>query len=170
MAPLVRRSWAPAGHTPILRQRMRHYQKLSVMAALVVSPGRRGVRLYFKNFPDVNIDGATVATFLRHLHRHRRGHIFLLWDRLTAHRAAIAREFLRRHRRIHPEFLPPYAPELNPVEGVWGYLKLNPLSNFAPPDLSALVSRARRGNRSLQRKPNLLRSFIHHCPLPLRLR
>jgi len=170
MAPLVRRSWAPAGQTPILRQRTRHHRKLSVIAALVVSPCRRRVRLYFKNYPDANIDGTAVANFLCHLHRQRRSQLFLLWDRLSAHRAAIASEFLRRHRRLHPEFLPPYAPELNPVEGVWGYLKLNPLANFAPPDLSALVSRARRCSRSLQRKPRLLRSFIRHCPLPLRLR
>jgi hypothetical protein len=56
------------------------------------------------------------------------------------------------------------------VENVWGYLKRNPLSNWAPDDLQALTSTARSHSRSIQRKQSLLRSFVKHCSLPLRLR
>ncbi len=64
----------------------------------------------------------------------------------------------------------PYAPELNPVEYAWSYLKMNPLANLAAPELDVLADSARRAARSVQRKPHLLRSFLAHSPLSLRLR
>ena len=66
--------------------------------------------------------------------------------------------------------LPPYAPELNPVENVWSYLKMNPLSNLAITDLQALADTARRHGRALQRQENLLRGFLRHTPLSLHLK
>ena len=75
----------------------------------------------------------------------------------------------RNEGEIQSVFLPAYAPELNPVEYVWGYLKVNPLANLAPLDVNLLLSVTRRQGRKLQREEKLLRSFIHHSPLPLRL-
>ena len=79
-------------------------------------------------------------------------------------------DFLAAHPQLATEFFSPYAPELNPIEYVWGYLKLNPLANLAFFDLEQLTTTARRHARSPQRKPDLLRSFLRHSPLPLRLR
>jgi transposase len=79
-------------------------------------------------------------------------------------------DFLAEHRQLATEFFPPYAPELNPIEYVWSYLKLNPLANLAFFDLEQLTTTARRHTQSLQRKPGLLRSFLRHSPLSLRLR
>ena len=83
--------------------------------------------------------------------------------------ARLVQDFLRRHPRMHTEFLPPYAPELNPVEGVWGYLKHNPLANHAPDDAEDLARTALGYTRRVARRPSLLRSFIHASGLPLRL-
>ena len=94
----------------------------------------------------------------------------LIWDRLNAHRAVRVQTFLADHPQLVTEFFPPYAPELNPVEYVWGYLKLNPLANLAFFDLEELTTTARSQTRSLQRKLGLLRSFLRHSPLSLRLR
>jgi len=38
MGPLVRRSWSPRGHTPVLHQRGGARRKVSVIEALVISP------------------------------------------------------------------------------------------------------------------------------------
>ena len=57
MAPLVRRTWAPRGMTPILAQRTRSRQKVSAIAALTLAPRRRRVGLYFSLYPDANIAG-----------------------------------------------------------------------------------------------------------------
>ena len=67
-------------------------------------------------------------------------------------------------------FLPPYAPELNPIEYLWGYLKMNPLANLTASDVGELAGMARSYARSLQHRGDLLKSFIRHSPLSLRLK
>ena len=64
---------------------------------------------------------------------------------------------------------PPYAPELNPVEYAWGYLKMNPLANRPAFQTEELATMTRRSTRALQRNEPLLRSFLRHSPLFLRL-
>jgi len=170
MAPLVRRSWAPSGRTPILFQRTRSHKKVSVIAALCVAPARDAVRLYFRLHPDANIRTPHVCAFLRQLSYQLGDPIWVVWDRLQAHRAKHTRRSLDRHREIRTSFLPPYAPELNPVEGLWSYLKINPLANAEIFSLDDLAFTARNHTRTLQRNEPLLRSFITHCGLSLRLR
>lgn len=170
MSPLVRRSWAPRGVTPILYQRTRRREKVSAIAALCVAPTRDRIHLYFRLHRDANINSETVIEFLRHLRRQLKTPAVLLWDHLQPHCSKKTGAFLHSVRHVHRFFFPGYAPELNPMENVWGYLKRNPLSNWAPDDLQALTTTARSHSRSLQRKQNLLRSFVKHCSLPLRLR
>jgi putative transposase len=170
MAPNVRRSWAPRGQTPILRQRTRHYQKVSMISVLCVSPERDRVQLFFRLHSDTNINTAMVIEFLRYLSRELKNPVVMIWDRLQTHRSKEMSLFLAEATNIHTEFLPPYAPELNPVENVWGYLKNNPLANFAAYEIDALTDFTRHNGRSIQNRPSLLRSFIRHSPLFLRLR
>jgi transposase len=170
MSPLVRRSWAPRGVTPILYQRTRRHEKVSTIAAMCVPPTRDRIYLYFRLYPDANINSESVIEFLRHLLRQLKAPAVLLWDHLQPHCSRQTGAFLQSVPHLHPFFFPGYAPELNAVENVWGYLKQNPLSNWAPDHLQALTTTARSHSRSIQRKQNLLRSFVKHCPLPLRLR
>jgi len=169
MAPLVRRSWAPVGQTPVLIQRGAHHRKISAIAALCVSPQRDGVHLFFRLHP-TDIAALQVIAFLRALDGELAAPWVLLWDRLNAHRARLTRDFLQDRYRIHPVFFPAYAPELNPVEYAWNWLKHNPLANLARCDLDSLAADARRSARGLQHRPVLLRSFLQHSPLFLRLR
>jgi transposase len=169
MAPLVRRSWARRGHAPVLYQRTRLHQKVSAIAALCVPPARNQVHLCFRLHPDANIAARLVIDFLRVLRTHIAGPIVLIWDRLLAHRAKRTQRFLAQCPDLHSHFLPSYAPELNPVENVWSYTKMNPMANLAILNLDCLTRTARRHGRSLQRKPHLLRSFIAHSRLSLRL-
>lgn len=170
MAPLVRRSWNPCGQTPILYQRTRSHQKISVIAALCITPQRDRLHLYFRLHPNININAVLIVAFLRQLRQQLDPHpIVLIWDRLKAHRAKLVQTFVQDTRSIYPVLLPPYAPELNPIEYAWGYLKQNPLANYACFNNDELAHTARHYARSLQRKPHLLRSFIFHSPLTLRL-
>lgn len=169
MAPHVRRSWAPRGATPILRQRTRHYAKVSAVAALCVAPDRKEVRLYFRLRPKVNIDAPFLESFLSDLLERLDAPVVLVWDRLNAHRSRRMQRFIESRDLLEAHFLPPYAPELNPVEMVWGYMKTNPLANLAPEHLDTLVRATRSSGRSVQRRPALLRSFVEHSSLPLRL-
>jgi transposase len=164
LAPLVRRTWAPCGQTPILYQRGRARDKVSIIAALTLSPRRRRTGLYFSLRANENVTTAWLVPFLRALTRHLRGPFVLVWDRLPGHRAHVVTEYLhRKHRPV--ALLPPYAPELNPVEIFWAYLKRNPLANFAALDAAHLASVATRHVQRLRRRPELLRSFFDATPL-----
>lgn len=165
--PLVRRTWSPCGQSPRLVQPAHPHRRVSAIAALIISPKRRRLRLCFRLHTGAGIDGSKIRAFLGQLRGQIRGPIVLIWDGLQAHRGAKIRDWTRI-RRIHLEWLPPYAPELNPVEYVWGWLKTNPLANYAPPDVPRLASAARRHTRRLQHCDKLLWSFMEHSPLPLR--
>jgi transposase len=146
----------------------RHRRKVSVIAALCVDPGRRVARLYFQLLVEKNFDGAAVLAFSRQLSRHLHAPMALVWDRSNTHRTADLRAFFARIGSCTFHF-PAYAPELNPVEYVWSYLKTKPLANLACPNVEEFAVVGRRHARSIQRQPHLLRSFIRHSPLPLRL-
>jgi transposase len=106
-----------------------------------------------------------VIGFLRQLLRQLDGSVILIWDRLMAHRARKVKRFIDRKPQLQSFFLPPYAPELNPVENVWGYLKMNPLANYAASDIESLATRTRCHARSAQRMQRLLHAFLNRSPL-----
>lgn len=169
LAPLVRRSWAPCGRTPVLYQRGRHHKKVSAVAALCVSPERNQVKLYFRLYAGRNIDTRLAIRFLQDLNQELQTPCCLLWDRLNAHRAKKTTAYLKTVPQLRTFFLPSYAPELNPVEYVWSHCKMNPLANYAVYQVEDLAKAAHRCGRALQREQQLLRSFVRHSPLFLRL-
>lgn len=171
MAPLVRRTWSRRGQTPVLRQRGRSRRKVSVIGAITISPRRHRVRGYFGFLPDANYDGEAILTFVKALSRRGCAPIEIVWDRLRAHHRGVVGAWLTRHRhRVRAHLLPAYAPELNPVELIWGYAKTNPMANFVPTELQALLRMTQRATLDVAENQPLLRSFIQHCSLPLRLR
>lgn len=170
MAPLVRRSWAPRGQTPVPLQRARSHQKVSAVAGLVVSAARDRVQLFFRLHPGRNIRTAEAVEFLRILHRHLRGPLIVIWGHLNVHRSKKVSALLDATPGLHAEYLPPYAPELNPVEYLWSFLKFYPLANVAFFRLDEVATATRTHARALQRNEELLRSFLDHSPLSLRLR
>jgi transposase len=170
MAPVVRRTWAPRAVTPVLRQRERNRQKVSLIAALLIPVRRNRVHCYFRCYPDANVDGPRTRAFLQALRRRHPGALTVLWDRAKPHRSRVVTGYLAAARELRVEPLPPYAPELNPVEYFWGHTKTNPLANFAPPDLATLTWRTRASTRAAARRQPLLQALLAHSPLFLRLR
>jgi transposase len=57
--------------------------------------------------------------------------MILIWDRFLPHSTKVVQSFMKESSKFHMAFLSPYAPELNPVENMWGYLKHNSLANNA---------------------------------------
>ena len=169
MMPVLRRTWAPCGATPTLSVRTRSHEKVSGIGALVVSPRRRQITLALALYPRMNIRGPQVLRFLRHLARHVRGPVILVWDRGRSHQHRLVRAWLAAHPRCHIVWFPPYAPELNPVELLWGYLKYGRLANLAPDTADEIRGHVHRERRRLARCPRLLRSFFRHSALPFRV-
>ncbi|MGH9350665.1 MAG: transposase [Terriglobia bacterium] len=153
----------------MLSQRGAHHRKVSAIAALCVSPKRNELRFYFR-LHAADIAAVEVTAFLSALDRELGAPWLLLWDRLNAHRAHHTRDFFLARGWFPASFFPSYAPELNPVEYAWCWLKNNPLANLVRLDVDSLAAAARHSARSLQHQPALLRSFVRHSPLFLRLK
>jgi transposase len=152
-------------------QRGRSRQKVSVIGALVISPHRYRVRAYFGFQAEASFDGERILQFLKGLCRAVRVPIELLWDRLQAHRGEPVKGWLAQNgHRIRATLLPPYAPELNPVELIWGHAKTHTLANFAPLEFTDLAMQAHLALLAIGDNGLLLRSFLEHCALSLRLK
>jgi transposase len=136
--PLVRRTWAPKGQTPVLDAWGRHRDKVSVIGAVSISPVVHRLGFYFATDPDGYFTPEKVVEFLRALLKHLRGKVIVVWDGGSNHKGEVVRKFLRRNRRLRLERLPAYSPDLNPVEAVWSWLKYAKLANFVPNDVHHL--------------------------------
>jgi transposase len=161
LQPLRRRTWAPRGRTPVHYAWDRH-DRWSVIGALTLAPWALRIGLYFQ-FYDHNIVAPDVVSFVKHLHRQLRRDLIVIWDRWNVHRSAAKQ--LSRFRWLSIEYLPSYAPELNPVEAVWNHTKYSDLANFIPDDVDHL-QRAIRDSLDDQRSdPYLKHSYFRYTDL-----
>jgi transposase len=119
-----------------VRHRYRR-DKVSAISAVTVSPERRRFGLYLHLHPGENISTVEVAIFLRALLRHLRGHVIVLLDGGSIHKGPEVQALTARCSRLHLEWFPGYAPELNPDEWVWAHLKAK-LANGHPNTLDDL--------------------------------
>jgi transposase len=164
--PLVRRSWAPVGRTPVVGGDGGHRKKVSVIGAVSVSPVAHRLGLYFATEVDGYYTAEKVVGFLRHLLLHLRGKVVVIWDGGPNHNGPVIRAFLRRNRRLRLERLPAYAPDLNPVEAVWSWLKWGRLANFVPDDLTELDDWVAEFLITLKHDPEVLRALWNGSDLP----
>jgi transposase len=136
LQPLTRRTWAEKGNTPVMDQWDRR-DRLSAITALVLSPGRRRVSMFFR-FLSHNAKAEDFVWFLHELHQEVRRKLIVVWDNLGAHcRTENVLEELGCSW-VRFERLPAYAPELNPVEHVWTTAKWGRLANAPADDIDQL--------------------------------
>ena len=109
--PLVRRTWARKGKTPVLRTFGGRRDKVSVVAALSVAPGRRRIGLYFHADAQHYLAAQTIVAFLREVLGHLGGRVIVVWDGGSNHKGPLIRDLLARYPRLQLEPLPAYAPQ-----------------------------------------------------------
>lgn len=165
--PLVRRSWAPKGKTPVLLNDGGGRRKVSVIGAVTVSPAARRLGFYFATRPDGDFDGEAVVGFLRDLLKHLRGNVVVVWDGGPNHKGPAVREFLTGNPRLRLERLPAYCPDLNPVESVWSWLKYGQLANYFPGGVGELDDEVIERLIDLKFDPGLLKLLWGRSGLPL---
>ena len=165
LQPVVRRTWAPKGQTPIQYSWDRH-DRLSAIAALTVAPRRGRLGLYSR-FHDHNIRFNDVIAFLYLVHRHLRRKFILVLDRFSAHRKAVRLLQEAGVEWLEVEWLPSYAPDLNPVEMVWNHTKYADLANFIPEDIHHLEQAVTKSIVETRRVSKLLQAFFTHAGLKL---
>ncbi len=150
------RSYAPRGRTPVVRVCQTRI-KLSLITAVTNKGELRWMVV------DGAVNAPTFLRFLERLIRDARGKVFLIVDRLKAHRARLLRDWLDAHRaEIELHYLPSYSPELNPDEGVNADLK-QALPRQEPARSKEQLKRATvRRIRSLSRRPQRIRAIFQH--------
>ena len=163
LQPLVRRTWAPRGQTPVLDCWDRH-DRLSVISAITMSAERRRLGLYFDIF-DHNIVTDDFVEFVARLLRRIGRRIILVLDRWQVHKSGVRQLQKRFRRRVQVEWLPAYAPELNPVEQVWNHTKYADLANFVPDNVLQLGRSIAESIRETRCNQSLIRSFFNHAGL-----
>jgi transposase len=148
----AKKTWAPSGETPILEMNF-NWEKLSVIGGISLKS------IYFQMHDD-SIKSEQVIGFLEHLQRYVGGKLLVIWDGLPAHRSKLVAEYLKKTQgRVWVERLPAYAPELNPIEYLWGNVKGNDLANFSPKELWELSKQARDALFKKRRRPKLIQAF-----------
>jgi putative transposase len=130
-----------------------------------MSPRRRRIGLYYR-LHETNITQIEVCEFVRHLLRHLRGPVFLIWDNGNIHKGDPIRALLHRFPRLRITFFPSYAPELNPDEGVWSLAKRT-LANGRPDDIPELKAQLAMTMRAIAKSQRRLRWCIKQAALPL---
>lgn len=169
LEPLTRKTWAQRGHTPVLKIPDNPHDRISVIGAMTVKmekPRQFGF-LFHLSRDNTNFRGYTVAPFLDTIYKTLRGHINVVWDSIKIHTAEPVNLFLSLHPAIKVFFFPPYTPELNPVDNVWGYIKYNRLANFCPQNLAELRKHVKSELFRIQKRPDLLESLFRHTGLDL---
>lgn len=143
------RTWALKGQTPIIQF---HFNWKHVSAIAGLTRSNFLFRLY-----DGAIKSAQIVEFLKALHAQLRRKLLIVWDGAAQHKSRIVRSFLdSTHGAIQMAVLPPYSPDLNPVEYLWAWLKRHALANFCPHSLTELKSTARRKLRSAQNRQSII--------------
>lgn len=139
---------------------------MSAIGAVTVSPIDHRLGFYFQTLANGHFGPEQVVAFLRHLLRHLRGKVTVLWDGGGNHKGPVVRKFLRRNKRLRLVRLPAYSPALNPVEAVWSWLKWGRLANYAPESVDALEDWAVEYLIELKFDQALLRALWERSDLP----
>ena len=158
--PAAVRTWAPRGETPVLRAPP-NYDNLSVISGVT-----RAGKLHMRVF-EQSIIGEKVAGSFRHVLREISGKLTIVWDGLPAPRGQMVKDFLAEgvSRRLHLERLPGYAPDLDPDEGVWNWLKNVETKNLCCWDIDHLKTELWRAKERLRHKTQIIKSFFREVGL-----
>jgi transposase len=162
LLPAAVRTYAPRGHTPILRvwQTRDH---LSVMSGITPHGW------LFTLVREDSMTGADSVHFLKHLRWQTDRKLLVIWDGAPIHRSAEVKSYLTdgAAKQVHLEQLPGYAPELNPDEGTWKHLKQVELRNVCCLDLAQLHHQLNLAILRLRRKPHVIQSFFAAAELAI---
>lgn len=167
MMPVVRRTLAPRGQTPVFPCDYCR-DKISAISAITLTPRRYLPDLKFRLLPaKENFNAARIVEFLQQLRR-EMPRFTVVWDRSRIHsRSKVVKAYLAKHPEIVAEDFPGYAPELNPDELVWCWTKYGRLCNWAAPDVGALRVRVESELETLRDQAYELLDFIDHTGLQL---
>jgi transposase len=154
LLPAAVRTYAPIGQTPILYETLTRDHRWLIGA--LTSTGQ----LYLRGRNHA-LSSADVVGFLKHLQRQIGTKLLIIWDGAPIHYGEV-KTFLAQGGAAEIEVvrLPGYAVELNPIEGLWQYLKHVELKNVCCHDLAELEYELRKAIARLRHKEQVIDGCI----------
>jgi transposase len=169
MNPCIKAMWAPVGQTPVVPFRNRHHKKVSALGAITLAADRT-MNVLIDWFPGSYVRAPEAAAFVERLLKEIPvGPIDLVWDNLQAHKSLLVKDIVAKNPRLRVHSLPPYAPDLNPIETLWCMVKHHRMANHAIGNLGELEATARRHVDAVSAEQKLLRACFHSAGLALTL-
>jgi putative transposase len=173
LRPPKGRTWGRRGHTPVVRVTAAGTKRVSLAALICTKPGHRA-RLIYRTHIDrgprkdrrKGFTETDYAALLDAAHQQLGGPIVLVWDNLNTHVSRTMRGLIAARLWLTVYQLPPYAPELNPVEAVWSHLKRS-LANLAKQNIDQLTALVKTRLKRMQYRPGLIDGFVAKTGLDL---
>lgn len=152
--PPLGRTYGLKGQTPVVRTSGQR-QSLNVISA-VNARGEFWAATYTSK-----LNAESFVAFLQNFVQGRADKVFLVVDGHPAHKAKLVKNYVEGlGGRLELHFLPPYAPDLNPDEFVWGHMKTNGVSKKPLKLNESLQKRIEEDLNKIGKNPELVRSFF----------
>jgi len=169
LSPYIRRTFAPRGKTPIIKASDPH-GRISAISALAISPKQKRLSFYYGLLSNnANYRSDSVIQFVDKVRQRISGPIIILWDAIPIHCSKATDQYLEQHDNVVVEQFPSYAPELNPVDKVWLYIKYGRLPNYVPSTVDELRVRLIDEFNALRNEQHVLASCVRRsgldCPV-----
>jgi putative transposase len=168
MNPCVKATWAPRRNTPVVQFRNRHHRKVSALGALALAADLN-IKLLIDWHPDTYVRAPQAADFVVRLLKEIDGPVTLVWDKLQAHRSKLVKQLANDNPRLSIVYLPSYAPDLNPAEGIWCLTKYHRMANHSLDTLEGLLAEAQKHVADVAKEQSLLLGCFKGAKLSLAL-
>jgi putative transposase len=172
LRPPVSKTWARRGHTPLVEVSGKGSARVSIAGLVCLKPGQRG-RLMWRTRLHRGRAGERGSfseddyiAFLDQAHQRLRTPIVLIWDNLNVHVSRRMHALIAARSWLTVIRLPSYAPDLNPTEGVWRWMKRG-LTNIAAHGVDHLADLVRQRLRACQQQTDLLAGFFANTGMTL---
>lgn len=113
-----------------------------------------------------NFNGkAIVRQIKKTFHRRGKSKYTIIWDGASIHTCQDIKDYLKQEeatQRLHLVKIPPYSPELNPVETFWAYFKGTILKGIVPKNLAELKEIVIEKLEMLKKDTTLLQNFFRN--------
>jgi transposase len=150
----------------VLRHRFA-WKRLSLAGALAYEPDGSDAHLFFELRPGAYND-ETLIEFLSELNEAELRPVLLIWDGLPSHHSRRMSDWIACQRHwLSVEPLPGYAPDINPIEHVWGNLKSSELANLCSDTIAEVADIAEDGLDRIGSDAPLCLAFLRHSGLRL---
>lgn len=163
LLPSVSNSYAPIGVTPLLECDCKNKSYVSI-SGVISQEGN----FYFEVREKEGFKQKGLTRFLDQVKIKFRGLLGIIWDNAPSHKSETVKEYLAHQNQENPKIwlanTPPYSPELNPIELLWGVAKKRLANRFVKTtrELKQIVTEVLN---EIKNDKELIRSFFKHKEL-----